>query len=103
MVLPKWHSGKAECWGRRSVGVYIKEAWGTIFYGSVDKYAFPSGLFTSAPMCQVSAEFGTTLQAAWTAISGKTTKDYAPPLFFCRPMVEEAGFDILYYAIGNWK
>lgn len=99
----KWQSGKAECWGRRSVGVYIKEPWGTIYYGSVDKYAFPSGLFTSAPMCQVTAEFGTTLQAAWTAISGKTTKDYAPPLFFCRPMAEEAGFDILYYAIGNWK
>jgi hypothetical protein len=99
----KWSSGKVECWGRRSVGVNIKEAWGTIYYGSVSAYAYPSGLFISAPMCQVTAEFGSTSQAAWLAVSGKSTKDNAPAVFLCRPMIAEAGFDILYYAIGNWK
>lgn len=99
----KWLDGTAECWCRRSVGVNIDTAWGSIYYGTVDKYAFPSGLFVSAPMCQITAEFGTTMQAAWTAINGRATNEYAPALFFCRPMIAEAGFDILYYAIGSWK
>lgn len=100
----KWHSGKVECWGRSSVSVNISEPWGAIYYGSVDSYAYPSGLFTSAPMCQVTAEFGSTLQAAWLCIAGASTIENAPAVWFCRPMVEEnAGFDILYYAIGTWK
>jgi hypothetical protein len=99
----KWHSGKVECWGRRRVSVNIAEAWEVIYYGSVSEYAYPSGLFKSAPMCQVTAEFGSALQAAWIAISGASTKDNAPAVFFCRPNIAEASFDILYYAIGNWK
>jgi hypothetical protein len=99
----KWLSGRVECWGRRSVSVDITTPWGSIYYGTVEAYAFPSGLFTDAPMCQITAEFGTTMQAAWTAISGKATEDSAPSVMFCRPMMETAGFDILYYAIGNGK
>lgn len=97
----KWYSGKVECWGRRRVSVNISEAWETIFYGSVSEYAYPSGLFTDAPMCQVTAEFGATKQAAWIGIGGESTKDNTPSVFLCRPNNVEASFDILYYAIGN--
>ncbi len=99
----KWYSGKAECWGRRAVSVNISTKWEAIYYTVVDKYAFPSGLFTYAPMCQVTAEFGTTMQAAWLGVGGDASKDYTPGVIFCRPNIAEAGFDILYYAIGNWK
>lgn len=99
----KWYSGKAECWGRRAVSVNISTKWEVIYYTTVDKYAFPSGLFTDAPMCQVTAEFGSTLQSAWIGVGGEASKDYAPGVIFCRPNIAEAGFDILYYAIGNWK
>ena len=99
----KWYSGKVECWGRRRVSVNISEAWETIYYGSVGEYAYPSGLFTDAPMCQVTAEFGATKQAAWIGIGGESTKDNTPSVFFCRPNNAEASFDILYYAMGNWK
>lgn len=99
----KWYSGKAECWGRRAVSVNISTKWETIYYNTVDKYAFPSGLFTYAPMCQVTAEFGSTMQAAWLGVGGEASKDYTPGVIFCRPNIAEAGFDILYYAIGNWK
>jgi hypothetical protein len=100
----KWYSGKVECWGRRSVSVDITTQWGTaMYYGIVDSYDFPTGLFIDAPMCQVSAEFGSTMQAAWMAVSGKSTKDSAPSVMFCRPMIEDAGFSILYYAMGRWK
>lgn len=99
----KWQSGKVECWGRRRADVNITDAWGAIYYTSVDKYAYPSGLFTSAPMCQVTAEFGGKMQGAWIAVGGESTKDDAPALLVCRPNTAEASFDILYYAIGNWK
>lgn len=99
----KWYSGRAECWGRRSITVDISTQWGTVFYGTVEECAFPSGLFTDAPICQVTAEFGS-LQAAWTAISGKTTKDSAPSVMFCGALAElGAEYDILYYAFGDWK
>lgn len=99
----KWLNGVVECWGRRPVTVDISTQWESIYYGLVDPYAFPSGLFTDVPMCQVSAEFGSTMQAAWLAVSGKSTKDSAPSVMFCRPMIETAGFNIIYYAIGRWQ
>ena len=99
----KWYSGKAECWGRSRTSVNISSEWGSIYYGTAEAVAFPSGLFTVAPMCQVTPEFGGTLQAAWWAVGGKSTNEYAPSIIFCRPLAEETSFDILYYAIGNWK
>lgn len=99
----KWYSGKVECWGRSRASVSISTKWESIFYGTVEAVAFPIGLFTEVPMCQVTPEFGGTLQVAWWAVGGKTTKESAPSIIFCRPLAEEASFDILYYAIGNWK
>lgn len=99
----KWHSGKVECWGRRRVSVTISEAWGSIYYTALSGYAYPSGLFKFAPMCQVTAEFGGTMQAGWLGIGGKSTELDAPAVFFLRPNIADASFDILYYAIGNWK
>ena len=99
----KWHSGKVECWGRRRADVNINLEWGAIFFNYVFEYAYPSGLFASAPMCQVTAEFGDKMQSAWIAISGESTKDNAPILIVCRPNIAEVSLDILYYAIGDWK
>ena len=99
----KWLNGTAECWGRKRVSVNISTSWGSIYYGSVGTVAFPSELFTNAPMCQVTPEFGGTMQAAWWAVSGEATATTTPAIMFCRPLVAEASFDILYYAFGKWK
>lgn len=102
--LRKWNSGIAECWGSRRVTVDISTAWGAIYYGSVNAYAFPQGLFTDVPICQATADFGGNSQAAWLCVAGSTTKDSAPAVWFCRPNISnQANYDILYYAIGRWK
>ena len=99
----KWHSGKAECWGKRHVTVDITTAWGTIFYGEITSVAFPFE-FVSAPKCQVTAEFGQTSHSAWICAHGNTTKASAPAITMCRPeTAEQKGFYILYYAMGEWK
>jgi hypothetical protein len=101
----KWYSGKVECWGKWAVGMYIKNAWASLYYNKVDAHSFPSGLFTSAPKCQVTAECRGGETWAWLAMCGETTKDYAPSVLFCSASkVETAvGFNVLYYAIGRWK
>lgn len=102
----KWYSGKVECWGKWAIGMYINNAWGTsLYYTKLDAHSFPSGLFKSAPKCQVTAECRGGETWAWLAMCGETTKDYAPSALFCSPTkIETAvGFNILYYAIGNWK
>ena len=99
----KWLDGTAECWGRRVVEVDVSEAWGAIFYGSISNTAYPPGLFVDPPMCQVTAELGSMSQVAWIATSGRSTKDYTPSLFICRPAKDQAGLNILYYAFGKWK
>lgn len=99
----KWNNGKLECWGKKSVSVNISTLWGAVYYGSVDAVDFPFE-FSEPPICQVTAEFGNTMQAAWMCVAGKATKTKTPNLWFCRPNISsEAGFNILYYAIGNWK
>jgi hypothetical protein len=101
----KWYSGKVECWGKRAISMYIDIAWGSLYYCRVDAYAFPSGLFTSVPKCQVTAECRGTTDCALLAMGGETTKDYAPSVILCSPIkgVSPAGYNVLYYAIGNWK
>ena len=101
----KWYSGKVECWGKWLVGMYIKNAWASLYYNKVEAHSFPSGLFTSAPKCQVTAECRGGETWAWLAMCGEATKDYAPSALFCSPTkIETAvGFNILYYAIGEWK
>ena len=99
----KWYSGKAECWGRSRATVNIATPWESIYSGTVEAVAFPSGLFIDAPMCQVTPEYGGTMQVAWNAVGGEATSTSTPSIIFCRPNTAEASFDILYYAIGNWK
>ena len=102
----KWYSGKVECWGKWAIGMYINNAWGTsLYYTKLDAHSFPSGLFASAPKCQVTAECRGGETWAWLAMCGETTKDYTPSALFCSPTrIDTAvGFNILYYAIGRWK
>ena len=100
----KWYSGKVECWGRIRATVNISTTWGAIYYGTVAAVDFPTGLFTEAPMCQVTPEYGGTMQIAWSAVGGEATSISTPSIVFCRPNIAEAvSFDILYYAMGKWK
>ena len=101
----KWHSGKVECWGKWLIGVLLHTQWGSLYCSRVEAYPFPSGLFTSAPNCQVTLECRGTQEGAWLAMGGETTKDYAPSVILCSAVRVEAatGYNLLYYAIGNWK
>lgn len=101
----KWHSGRVECWGKWLIGVLLTNQWGSLYCSRVDAYPFPSGLFTSVPKCQVTLECRGTPEWAWLAMGGEATKDTAPSVVVCSPLkVDTAtGYNILYYAIGNWK
>ena len=102
----KWFSGKAECWAQKRLNVAITTAWGAgIYYGTIAGVSFPSNLFTEAPHCHITAEFGGNQQLAWLCAGGSTTKDETPDLWFCRPdsTANAASFDVSFYAIGNWK
>jgi hypothetical protein len=99
----KWLDGTAECWARRTLDVDIDAQWGAIYYGMVDGFAFPKGLFISAPICQATVEPGSSSQVAWVATSGKATSESAPAVLVCCPVTKEADFDILYHACGTWK
>jgi hypothetical protein len=100
----KWYSGRSECWGSKRRTVNISSAWGAMYYGTADAYALPTGLFIDVPICQVTADFGSNSQAAWLCVAGSTTITHAPSVWFLRPNISnEANYDILYYAVGNWK
>ena len=99
----KWHSGKAECWGRSRATVSISTTWGSLYYGTSTGVPFPTELFIADPMCQVTAEFGAVRQVAWCAAGGEATKVNAPDVFFLRPSAGDVSFDVLYYAFGRWK
>jgi hypothetical protein len=100
----KWYSGKVECWGRWAVGVTIDIPWGALYYAQLDAYPFPSGLFKSAPTCQITAECRDTIEPALITTYGLTTATHAPSVILMRPVgIAVAGYNILYYAIGNWK
>ena len=101
----KWYSGKVECWGKWLIGVLLTNQWGSLYCSRVDAYPFPSGLFTSAPNCQVTLECRGTPEWAWLTMGGETTKDHAPSVVICSAVRVEAatGYNLLYYALGNWK
>lgn len=101
----KWHSGKVECWGKWLIGVLLTNQWGSLYCSRVDAYPFPSGLFTSAPNCQVTLECRDTTEWAWLSMAGETTKDYAPAVLLCSAVrvATATGYNIFYYAVGRWK
>ena len=100
----KWYSGKVECWGKWAVGVTIDIPWGALYYAQLEAYPFPSGLFKSAPTCQITAECRDTIEPALITTYGLTTATHAPSLIIMRPVgIAVAGYNILDYAIGNWK
>ena len=101
----KWLSGKAECWGTTTVLVNINSLWSNgIYYGGVGEVAFPSDLFVSKPICQITPEFGETSKGAWLGVNGSSSNTYAPSILLCSPVsTTDASFNISYYAQGRWK
>lgn len=99
----KWHSGRAECWGKRNVDVDINTAWGSaFFYGTTASAAFPF-TFAEKPICQITCERGTTDSAVFVAPGGSATITSAPSVFLYRPDSKTVNCNILYHAHGRWK
>ena len=101
----KWYSGKAECWGNTTVSVNMDALWSNgIYYGGVGEIAFPSNLFVSKPICQVTPEFGERSKGAWLGVNGSSSNTSAPSILLCSPIsTTDASFNISYYAHGKWK
>ena len=100
----KWSSGRAECWGKRKEKVDITTAWGTaLYYGSMSFIAFPF-VFSEAPACVVTAEYGDDNVSAFVASSGYATTEYTPTVLLCRPTSASAkSCTVVYHAYGRWK
>lgn len=100
----KWSDGTAECWGSdTTTGTFT--AWGNGFSHDIPPRAFPTGLFTEAPitiaMCLVGGV------GAISSISANTgNKDSTPQVITFRPTSAGSStqtFITKYYSLGKWK
>ena len=49
----KWASGIAECWGKKIASVITSSTWAGYYTGAIGSINFPTGLFISAPILNV--------------------------------------------------
>lgn len=107
----KWSNGYKECWGKHSVQSYAVtsqaiEGISEFVYGAAGVSAdYPSGMFTSAPMCQYSLSRlynGDTVYAAWLYSKRAGTSTKTPAVSVNRiGSAVTATLEIYFYAIGT--
>ena len=99
----KWYSGYAECWYKRNADVNVDAKWGTaLYYGTVAPISYPFD-FVSAPICQITCEYGTDAASLFIASSGAGTNTYTTSVMLCRTDAKLVNVNIQYYAHGRWK
>ena len=107
----KWSNGYKECWGKHSVQSYAVtsqaiEGISEFVYGASGISAdYPSGMFTSAPMCQYSLSRlynGDTVYSAWLYNKRAGTSTKTPAVSVNRiGSAVTATLEIYFYAIGT--
>lgn len=99
----KWYSGYAECWYKRNADVNVDAPWGSaLYYGTVAPISYPFD-FVSAPICQITCEYGTDAASLFIASSGAGTNTYTTSVMLCRTDAKLVNVNIQYYAHGRWK
>ncbi|MBQ1759545.1 MAG: hypothetical protein IIZ94_07675 [Prevotella sp.] len=99
----KWNSGVAECWGYKLTNGTFS-SWGSVYSHDVPPEDFPTGLFTSMPVC-VSDSSCTSQNSVCGPNANYTTKDHAPGITLLRGSSAPGtlNFATWYYAKGTWK
>ena len=54
----KWSDGTAECWGEKIVSVTTDSSWAGYYTGTIGSIIYPTGLFMSAPILNVTLKAG---------------------------------------------
>lgn len=98
----KWSDGTAECWIRDAVNeVNFSTKYGNGYYASQLTYAFPTNIFVSVPMVQVSMQDGGGY-GSWFSLAGVTnTSLHGYP--YATTQASNINCAIYIYAIGKWK
>ncbi len=99
----KWASGVAECWGEVTVNTAITEKLGTMAFTVTPYFAWPSGLFSTAPKNIYASSVTTAplLPVARTA-EGSSTR-FRMYLLYPEPYADAINWVISVHAIGKWK
>lgn len=99
----KWASGVAECWGEVTVNTAITEKLGTMAFTVTPYFAWPSGLFSTAPKNIYASSVTTSplLPVARTA-EGSSTR-FRMYLLYPEPYADAINWVISVHAIGKWK
>lgn len=99
----KWASGVAECWGEVTVNTAITEKLGTMAFTVTPYFAWPSGLFSTAPNNIYASSVTTAplLPVARTA-EGSSTR-FRMYMLYPEPYADAINWVISVHAIGKWK
>lgn len=99
----KWASGAAECWGEVTVNTAITEKLGAMAFAVTPYFAWPSGLFSTAPKNIYASSVTTAplLPVARTA-EGSSTR-VRMYLLYPEPYADAINWVISVHAIGKWK
>ena len=94
----KWNSGVAEAWGTYSSASKAGSSWISNLWYSDDNISFPSGVFNSAPLIQL-----TSRSSQWTAYSYYSATSTGFTGRFTKPNSNASAIYVAIYAKGTWK
>lgn len=104
----KWHSGIAECWGRKSVSVSIEKAWGNVYTsGAIAalNIAYPF-TFTEIPTLTINLSCNGVGAILMAPGSSPFSSASSTGIFeICRGvgLTSNNTYIVNYHAIGKWK
>lgn len=98
----KWASGKAVCWGKRTISnIKIEQAWGSLYKSnSLFAEEYPKNLFIDIPHIFIEVDGDGDI----THFSGGGQSVATPLIYFSSPViVSNTSATVHFYAIGKWK
>lgn len=106
-IYRKWSSGVAECWCLHTDNnVSISIPWANLFESTrMGGLTYPSGLFSSPPVCTVQVQNAPQGAILSLEISGNNASATATPYWLYTRANEKAGINITVgvHAVGKWK
>lgn len=99
----KWNSGVAECWGEVTINTAITEKLGAMAFTVTPYFAWPSGLFSTAPENIYASSVTTApLLPVPRTTEGSSTR-VRMYLLYPEPYADTINWVISVHAIGKWK
>lgn len=104
----KWHSGIAECWGRKTVSTAVTSAWGNVYTSgglTALNVAYPF-TFKELPTLTTNLTcngYGAILMAPGTTPHASTTSTGIFEICRGTAVTNSVAYIVNYHAIGKWK